>query len=208
TSLAKQCQTATKEEDLWICAGLDRPEFYACPFTGYLYATMAYFSGPYGNHPYQHDHMLLCSTDYGATWHVINASLGGPAPHVMTSTPNGRLFVYVWTYDADNFYGRLHCSNLFDFANKALPTVNLVMGKTFAQGGTAPNGWDVMFGELYTADLILAKMHSQPTAGRPPDPQASTNSQKMAAPAISRASPDVQSNHAPPSLAFLTHYTR
>jgi hypothetical protein len=80
-SLAKQCQTKTKEEDLWLCAGLDRPEFYACPFTGYLYATMAYFSGPYEQHPYQHDHMLVCSIDKGVTWQVINDALGGPAPH-------------------------------------------------------------------------------------------------------------------------------
>src|SRR5262249_19129971 len=81
----------------WENAGSDRPELYACPFTGYLYLTAHYESGPYNGSDIPKSQwpdkrrqiMLLYSTDDAKTWHVLVEFENDQVPLVMTSTPNG-----------------------------------------------------------------------------------------------------------------------
>jgi len=83
----------------WTAGGSDRPEFYACPFTGNIYVTDIVGSGPFcdanGNKTVDRidASTLLYSTDQGQTWNEV-ARMSRTAPDVMTSTPDGRLFVF------------------------------------------------------------------------------------------------------------------
>lgn len=94
-SLDDQCTEPGK--DKWTFAGHDRPELYACPFTGYLYLTDKYFSGPYKDATVQSNKvvrniLLLCSKDKGQTWDVLKDDFEDQiTPVVTTSTPNNRL---------------------------------------------------------------------------------------------------------------------
>lgn len=91
--------------------GWDRQELYACPFTGYLYLTSWFRGGPYDDlNQKVWNCLLLCSLDKGKTWKVLKDDFPDRRPLVMTSTPNGRLFIYHWT---DSGGGMLYCSNLF-----------------------------------------------------------------------------------------------
>ena len=120
-SLANQCTDPAKPK--WGVGGLDRPELYACPFTGNVYITFAYFSGPYmdPNVPLTklgRNMLLICSRDNCQTWEVVKDDFAyGRAPIVMTSTPNGRLFLYQWTHTG----ARVYFSNLF--APQDLPVI-------------------------------------------------------------------------------------
>jgi len=85
---------------LWWIGGGDRTEVYACPFTGYLYLTTRVISGPYYYRPDNYiapkrdAYVLFYSKDSGQTWQAIWEDFPGCAPLVMTSTPNGRLFLF------------------------------------------------------------------------------------------------------------------
>src|SRR5262245_13579776 len=83
----------------WSFAASDRPEFYVCPFTGNVYVTAIVGSGPFCDSngvqtvaPIDAS-VLLYSQDNGVTWDRV-AQLQRSAPLVMTSTPDGRLFVF------------------------------------------------------------------------------------------------------------------
>ncbi len=78
----------------WYVGGGDRTELYACPFTGYVYMTTRCKSGPYDTEPFRDQMLLLYSKDFGKTWTSIKDDLPGLSPLVMTSTPNGRLFLF------------------------------------------------------------------------------------------------------------------
>src|SRR5262249_34138434 len=80
----------------------DRPEFYACPYTGYVYLTAGYVpaQGTPGYDPTKTPEnqpktpVLLYSPNQGKDWYVVTIFTGAASqdiPLVMTSTPNGRL---------------------------------------------------------------------------------------------------------------------
>lgn len=78
----------------WWVGGPDRTEVYACPFTGNVYLTTRVISGPIKEGDQQYNTMLLLySKDGGKTWELIRDDLIAWSPLVMTSTPNGRLFL-------------------------------------------------------------------------------------------------------------------
>lgn len=83
----------------WSFAASDRTEFYQCPFTGNLYVTTIVGAGPFcdenGNRTSDpvDASVLLVSMDGGFTFDLV-AQLRRSAPNVMTSTPDGRLFVF------------------------------------------------------------------------------------------------------------------
>ncbi len=85
---------------LWWIGGGDRIEVYACPFTGYLYLTTRNISGPYYHKPDNYiapgrdAYVVFYSKDSGQTWQAINKEFPGCESLVMTSTPNGRLFLF------------------------------------------------------------------------------------------------------------------
>jgi len=120
------------------CAGSDRPELYACPFTGYLYVTAYYTWGAYkdasGAKSDAYNRMLvLCSPNYAKDWYVLDDAISAWAPLVMTSTPNGRLFLLQWTQSSSTIY----CSNLFDWTKGELPKVFRLQGpKSHAEGNS------------------------------------------------------------------------
>src|SRR5262249_49541404 len=102
----------------------DRPEVYACPFTGYLFLTASFYVSANAPDPKpdQHAIRLLDSTDKGKT-----GAMGAPGPAgdgcaqmVMPSPPNGRLFLYHGVdqqasgFDPRRYYGELFCSTLFN----------------------------------------------------------------------------------------------
>jgi hypothetical protein len=85
----------------WWVGGQDRTEIYACPFTGLLYLTTRVGSGPYKKEtdpnplvPHRDTAMLLYSKDNGISWELVKEDFPSWSPLVMTSTPNGRLFVF------------------------------------------------------------------------------------------------------------------
>jgi hypothetical protein len=80
---------------LWWMGSGDRPELYACPFTGNLYLTLRVKSGPYKSSMAAQDTMLLLmSRDKGVNWNLVMDTLPSCSPIVMTSTPDGRLFLF------------------------------------------------------------------------------------------------------------------
>jgi hypothetical protein len=76
------------------CARFDRVEAYACPFTGHVYLTASAWSGPYKDHGAIRKCILFRSTDVGHTWEIIKEDFSANTPLIMTSTPNGRLFLF------------------------------------------------------------------------------------------------------------------
>jgi hypothetical protein len=83
----------------WWVGGGDRPELYACPFTGNVYVTERVLSGPYcpggAGAPTTRidENLLIVSTDQALTWQLAKSGLPAASPQVMTSTPDGRLFL-------------------------------------------------------------------------------------------------------------------
>ncbi len=79
----------------WWVGGADRTEVYVCPFTGHVYLTTVVVSGPFepGQSKF-HATVLLMSTDSAQSWEVVRDDLRGSGPTVMTSTPDGRLFLF------------------------------------------------------------------------------------------------------------------
>ncbi len=78
----------------WWIGGIDRTEIYSCPFTGSVYVSTRTISGPYGEAYPKYDRLLLLrSRDLGRRWEAIREDLPSWAPLMMTSTPDGRLFL-------------------------------------------------------------------------------------------------------------------
>jgi hypothetical protein len=78
----------------WWVGGFDRTEIYACPFTGNIYLTTKAVSGPYKNVPKRDTGLLLYSTNGGKSWTTLREDLSDWLPLVMTSTLDGRLFLF------------------------------------------------------------------------------------------------------------------
>jgi hypothetical protein len=97
----------------WHIGGEDRTELYADPFNGNVYLTTRIISGPFctdtndpRSHPDHDESLLLVSTDNALTWQVAQSALPNFSPLVMTSTPNGRLFVLTQTGPPQLFYSQ------------------------------------------------------------------------------------------------------
>lgn len=99
STCANQFTDPSGKRSWWVGQG-DRPEIYVCPFTGNVYLTMHIAAGPYcpsGPTAGAFDSLaLLTSIDNGLSWSVNTDALPVPSssPVVMTSTPNGRLFLF------------------------------------------------------------------------------------------------------------------
>jgi hypothetical protein len=74
----------------WWIGGGDRTEMYRCPFTKNIYVTTRIISGTGLDNT-----LLFYSQDDGKKWKLLKDDLPGWSPSVMTSTANGRLFVFL-----------------------------------------------------------------------------------------------------------------
>jgi hypothetical protein len=84
-----------KGKRYWWVGGADRTEVYACPFTGIVWCTTRVISGPYGTlGPQRNTTLLARSADDGRTWEIVKEDLPAWSPSVMTSTSDGRLFLF------------------------------------------------------------------------------------------------------------------
>jgi hypothetical protein len=78
----------------WWVGGPDRTEMYHCPFTQTLYATTRMHAGVTGATSGHDEYRLLFSHDGGLTWRFSSTTFPGWEPLMLTSTPNGRLFLF------------------------------------------------------------------------------------------------------------------
>jgi hypothetical protein len=76
----------------WWIGGGDRPEVYVCPYTNNIWHTTRVISG-IPNQNQQNTYLLFLSTDNGKNWKLIKEDIPAWESLVMTSTPNGRLFL-------------------------------------------------------------------------------------------------------------------
>jgi hypothetical protein len=158
-SISDQCQDTAHPEYKWGGAGWDRQELYACPFTGYLYLTGDFAGGPYKDQTVAQTKsyrnvFLLCSQDKGKTWNVLKDDLPSRPPVVMTSTPNGRLFLCMWTKAGG---ARVYFSNLF--TPPGLPAISEGMNIT-------PEVWGVNAGNWWDSGINYLKQIFQPSISR------------------------------------------
>jgi hypothetical protein len=201
----------------WAGPGSDRPEMYACPFTGYLYLTATFRSGPFaspqsGTEPFRSDTRVLYSVDQGASWQMLDVG-GSPlsGPLVMTSTPNGRLFLYLWGRENSQFYGRLLCSDLFDYENKATPKIaEVVSGRAVIVAG---QGYGLTYGPVPLTSPPAVLQYGDvtdwaPSQLIPPDPTMKDNDETIYHPSISRVSTDGLSSRVRVSLLALNAHAR
>jgi hypothetical protein len=192
----------------WWCPGSDRPELYACPFTGYLYLTAEYDSGAYQNADASvqseqfHDVMLLYSPNQGKDWSVVKDNFGGPVPLVMTSTPDGRLFLYHWVGGA----GELFCSNIFNAAAGEVPKILSIFGQEEHQVGDSQNGYRLVFNESMVT--YTETVNGEILNEKPPDPDMTSGVQRMSHPSISRVSTDTATSKVRVSLLGLNENSR
>jgi len=198
--------------------GSDRPELYACPFTGYVYMTARYLAGAYkdgsGASIDAFDGLLvLYSPNQGKNWYVVesDAGLEFSVPLVMTSTPNGRLFLYQWARDKSNFYGRLYCSNIFRKGG-APKVAEIIGGSDSHEGGDSHNGYFLGFG--FARLEYWERANGVPPVGEspkkwPPDPDVDARGcNAIDTPAISRVSTDTATSRVRVSLPALNEHGR
>lgn len=81
--------------------GFDRMEAYADPYSGDLYVSVFAIGGQEISYPSKQvksqaasTNMIFKSQDYGLTWKLVAQPSTAWTPMVMTSTPNGRLYIY------------------------------------------------------------------------------------------------------------------
>ncbi|MCJ7512179.1 MAG: NBR1-Ig-like domain-containing protein [Anaerolineales bacterium] len=79
--------------------GFDREEIYVDPWTGRIFLTTGCMGGGYGSYAAFHAGVIFSSTDNGSTWTAAADTLTRATPIVMTSTPNGRLYLAQCVYD-------------------------------------------------------------------------------------------------------------
>jgi len=192
----------------------DRPEFYACPYTGYVYLTAGYVpaQGTPGYDPTKTPEnqpktpVLLYSPNQGKDWYVVTIFTGAASqdiPLVMTSTPNGRLFLYHWYYSV----GELFCSNIFNAAAGEKPKISAVYGYAEHSVGDSQNGHKLIFNESIVSysETVNGKVLNQP----PPDPDMATKGvNRISDPSLSRVSTDTTTSRVRLSLRTLNEYKR
>jgi len=89
--IAKQGKNGDGTKKWWI-GGEDRTELYACPYTGNTYVTTRVISGTTGTGPKQNTTLVLGRIDGDKGWKLVTTTPGW-SPTVMTSTPDGRLWL-------------------------------------------------------------------------------------------------------------------
>ncbi|HMF99579.1 MAG TPA: hypothetical protein VKE96_35010 [Vicinamibacterales bacterium] len=180
----------------WKNAGSDRPELYACPFTGYLYLAAYFESGAYNGSDLpkdqwpdaRSDDLVLYSADNAKSWNVL-FEVKDRRPIVMTSTPNGRLFLYQWTYNKEVNGAVLWCSNRFDAIVKERPLIGPQLnGWAHKEVGDSANGYTLEYnnGVIRYTERVNGKTLTISDA----DPELSTKVNAIRHPAISRVSTD------------------
>jgi hypothetical protein len=194
--------------------GSDRPEFYACPYTGYVYLTAGYVPAEgapgYDSTKTEEEQdkliVLLYSPNQGKDWDVLTKFTGAASqdlPLVMTSTPNGRLFLYHWYYST----GELFCSNIFDAAAGEKPKISAIYGYVDQTVGDSQNGYRMVFNDSIVSysETINGKHLNQP----PPDPDMATKMvNRISDPSISRVSTDKTTSRVRVSLRTLNENKR
>lgn len=101
-------QASFEGHRVWWIGGGDRPEMYYCPFTGNVYMAFWGVSGPYCSSPSDTTPpfdfgLVVVSHDNGQTWQKL-AEIEPSPPIVMTSTPDGRLFMFDITGDEAHLF--------------------------------------------------------------------------------------------------------
>jgi hypothetical protein len=196
------------------CAS-DRPEAYACPFTGYVYIAARYYPFSAMKDPAWKavptdgtasvQLVVLCSKDKGKTWQVVVTLTGAAStnpPLVMTSTPNGRLFLFHWVGGA----GELFCSNLFNASVGELPQIHAVYGQEEHDVGDSTNGYRLVLNESIVG--YSEKVNGKST-GAPPDASVDAkNVNTISHPTLSRASTDKSTSRIRVSLLALNEHGR
>lgn len=91
-TLDKQATTPSGRKRWWIGGG-DRTEIYVCPYTNNIWHTTRIISG-IPNSTQTNTYLLFLSTDNGKNWKLIKEDIPAWESLVMTSTPNGRLFLF------------------------------------------------------------------------------------------------------------------
>jgi hypothetical protein len=225
-TLAEQCEDAAKPQ--WLCPGFDRPELYACPFTGHLYMTASVESGPYllGSMqlPRLEDLVLVYAPNVGTpgsatalpqplAWQLLKSDFMPPGaapsvPLVMTSTPNGRLVLFYWVGDAYGWHGKLFCSGPGDAGQPTIAAVVGPPGGVDISGGDATRGYRLSMSED-GALTYVEQVNGGWVTAIPPDPDVTLQRwNPIPTPAISRASTDVDSSRVRVSLAAMNEYGR
>lgn len=208
-------------------SGSDRPELYACPFTGNLYLTAEFYpsKNATGPRPDPYGIRLVYSTDQGKSWHLVDTGtdLDGVPPMVITSTPNGRLFLYHWVaqpaagFTGPSYYGELFCSDIV--MPGEVPKIHRVLpasagGQQIYDGTTKTYLSLEANGRLsYFEDVIINP--TDPSLGYifpdniPPDPDLLKKGvNPIPTPAISRASIDGNSSRVRVAVPALNGYNR
>jgi hypothetical protein len=138
----------------WYVGGCDRTEIYGCPFTGNVYLATTCGGGPYNNLPYTNTLMLLFSKDQGKTWEIVKDDFPAWAPLVMTSTPNGRLFLFQCVGDQPMVY---YAKN--PGAAGVKPVISSGFKVNYMENGKpVPNGMDPSSGNN-PLDLLAQAYH-------------------------------------------------
>jgi hypothetical protein len=198
----------------------DRPELYACPFTGYVYLTELCRCGAYTDSsgtaiPAFDGIRLFYSKNQGKDWDIVETNLdwefASSLPLVMTSTPNGRLFLYQWANDANNaLCGKLFCTQ--PLKSGETPVVYEIGGSTWHDFGDAQSGYYLS----YEANAVYywERTKGNPPIGTmpkqwPPDPDIAARSlNNIPTPSISRVSTDQTTSRVRVSFPALNEHQR
>lgn len=129
--LSKQCTDPAK--DRWWIGGGDRPELYACPFTGTIYLTTRIISNTWESGKRLDNYLLFYSRDNGKTWTLGKDDFISYEPLVMTSTPDGRLLLFQQNGNTPEIYIAKFVNNsrIAPVNNRARPTPVLWVSKGY-----------------------------------------------------------------------------
>lgn len=105
---SQQCTDASGNK-LWWIGGGDRTEMYACPFTGKIYVVTRIVTDSGNSAGFKDASLLFYSSDKGKTWTLAKDDLPDFESIVMTSTPDGRLFLFEeWGRQPTLFYSLIN----------------------------------------------------------------------------------------------------
>lgn len=105
---SKQCKDSLGNK-LWWVGGMDRTEMYVCPFTGNIYIITRIVSDSGNSAGYRDASLLFYSKNNGKTWTLAKDDLPDFESIVMTSTPDGRLFLFEeWGRQPTLFYSLIN----------------------------------------------------------------------------------------------------
>ncbi len=106
--------------DLGCFGGWDRIEAYADPFDGNVYLSTSATGGPLGNSPRQATNLLFRSKNNGKDWEEVFNFPDAWTPTVISSTPNGRVYLYSVTDKGPTLYYSLLGASQLTFSKPVL----------------------------------------------------------------------------------------